>query len=165
MAARLPLVLNGGQTEQLQSGDALNLSSLSTPFAAYSNALTASTTNPTLGSGGSITSYYLALGKLVFFYGQVVFGTSGVNAGSGYYEIVLPVAAKGNLGNLSMGLAEGYHNSTGVVSVATVNILGGAGSTTGVFLVNGTPGLYENNNPWVWAANDTIQFSGFYESQ
>src|SRR4051794_31037361 len=58
----------------------------------YSLTVDASTTPPTLGSGGFTTASYLHLGGIVLYKFAVRFGTSGANVGSGQYRIPLPVA-------------------------------------------------------------------------
>lgn len=60
-------------------------------YDAYTPTLTASTTNPTLGSGSSATGYYKRLGHRVEGYATIQFGSAGVAAGSGYYGLLLPV--------------------------------------------------------------------------
>lgn len=65
-------------------------------WTSYTPALTASTTNPTLGSGSQQTGAYLQMGKTIFAQGHIAFGSSGVAAGSGRYSISIPVAATGS---------------------------------------------------------------------
>lgn len=55
--------------------------------------LTASTTNPTLGSGSLQQGRYLEVGNTVLYRFQVRFGSSGTNAGDGQYRVSLPVNA------------------------------------------------------------------------
>lgn len=61
------------------------------PWIAYTPVLTAVTTNPVLGTGGSATATYKVVGKVVHYKGQIKFGTSGFSVGSGTYSISLPV--------------------------------------------------------------------------
>jgi hypothetical protein len=74
---------------------AVNASSLNGVgnWTSYTPVLTAVTTNPTLGSGSVAVGYYAQIGKVVIYSFQIVFGTSGVNAGSGDYRVSLPVTA------------------------------------------------------------------------
>src|SRR5688500_18859613 len=63
-------------------------------WTAWTPALTASTTNPTMGSGAVATGRYSQNGKTVTGWGHIKFGTSGAAAGSGLYMVSLPVAPK-----------------------------------------------------------------------
>ncbi len=63
---------------------------LGTGFVAYTPALTATTTNPTLGTGSVATGRYFQFGKFVIANFAIKFGTSGTNAGSGAYRVSLP---------------------------------------------------------------------------
>ena len=57
--------------------------------------VTASTTNPSLGSGGFFTNSvrYVRVGKTVIVNGQLIAGTASVTAGSGTYYFSLPVTS------------------------------------------------------------------------
>lgn len=61
---------------------------------AWTPALTASTTNPTLGSGSSAVGRYVQNGTTVIGWAHIAFGSSGTNAGSGTYRVSLPVTPK-----------------------------------------------------------------------
>lgn len=69
------------------------LTNLQSAWTSYTPALTASTTNPTLGAGSAALGSYQRFGKDVFGTIDLSFGTSGVAAGSGVYEVSLPVTA------------------------------------------------------------------------
>lgn len=56
----------------------------------YTPTLTASSSNPTLGSGSSATGYYVQNGELVSVQISILFGSSGAAAGSGTYRLSLP---------------------------------------------------------------------------
>lgn len=60
-------------------------------FAAYTPALTATTTNPTLGTASVQSGRYFQIGKFVIANFAIKFGTAGAVAGSGAYRISLPV--------------------------------------------------------------------------
>lgn len=64
---------------------------LGTGFVSYTPALTATTTDPTLGTGSVATGRYFQFGKFVIANFAIKFGTSGTNAGSGAYRVSLPV--------------------------------------------------------------------------
>ena len=61
----------------------------------YTALLTATGTNPTLGTGALNSSRYARIQNLIIYQYFVQFGSSGVNAGSGGYKISLPVPAAG----------------------------------------------------------------------
>lgn len=58
----------------------------------WTPALTATTTNPTLGTASSATGTYFQLGDWMFASFAVIFGTSGTDAGSGAYRVSMPGA-------------------------------------------------------------------------
>lgn len=61
---------------------------------AYTPALTASTTNPTLGTTGSLdTGEFSRVGKVTTGWFTYQFGSAGMSAGSGTYYMSLPVPA------------------------------------------------------------------------
>jgi hypothetical protein len=125
-------------------------------FAAWTPVLTASSSNPTLGSGGTITGRYVQIGKLVIATANIIFGSSGVGAGSGTYQIDLPV------------------NSTGVTFMGSGRVFDSGGSVHGVaapivtaadqmlVLYNGA--IVTHAVPWTWAANDVINLTISYEA-
>jgi hypothetical protein len=62
-------------------------------WASWTPSLTASVTNPTLGTGSVAQGRYVQNGKVVTAVAYFAFGTSGVSAGSGGYRCSLPVNA------------------------------------------------------------------------
>lgn len=62
------------------------------PWTSWVPALTAATTNPTLGAGSTATGSYCKVGNTVVGWAQIVFGSSGTNAGSGIYSVSIPFA-------------------------------------------------------------------------
>ncbi len=60
-------------------------------YTTYTPTLTGSTTNPTLGSGSSVSGFYKRLGRWVRGKAVITFGSSGTAVGSGYYGLLLPV--------------------------------------------------------------------------
>jgi len=65
-----------------------------TEFSTYTPALTATSSNPTLGSGSTAQGRYYRYGRMVHVEVVIRFGTSGVAVGSGFYEVSLPVLAR-----------------------------------------------------------------------
>ena len=84
-------------TAGLSAGQVLTAATMNSIGAAYETwtpTLTASTTNPTLGTGSSQTGRYGRVNKSVYGQGQISFGTAGVAAGNGFYYISIPVTAQ-----------------------------------------------------------------------
>jgi hypothetical protein len=123
----------------------------------YTPTLTATTTNPTLGTGGLAEGRFtLFNGKWCAIRGTIKFGSSGTNAGSGQYLIALPFTANSNIANGVSTVGSGAVRSAG--SIAMVQYYCSASSTTmagittsGNNITSGTPGA--------WTANDYLSFS------
>ena len=97
--------------------------------ATYTPTLTATTTNPTLGSGGSASGRYTMYGgKFVTCRGTIAFGTSGTNAGSGQYLIALPFSASSAITGGVPSVGSGLIRCAG--STAIVNFFASSGSST-----------------------------------
>lgn len=133
-------------------------------WSSYTPALTASVTNPTLGSGSGATGVYQQIGKLVVVQLKFQFGSSGVNAGSGLYSISVPVTgdAYGSVGYPALG-------SAGFVDDAST----GARKMVACFFDNldrdkidltTEGGNVTNSAPWTWAASDQILLGFFYQA-
>ena len=91
------------------SGQVLTAATLNTIGAvaeAYTPALTAFTTNPTLGTGSFQEGRYQLLQKRAFVEGAIYFGSSGAAAGTGAYRISVPTAVsiKNNNAQIGYGL-------------------------------------------------------------
>lgn len=131
----------------------------------YTPVLTASTTNPTLGSGSvSQGRYTLWNGNWCAIRGVIQFGTSGVSAGSGQYFIGLPFASNNvgtTVGVAATGTYLARHNSTSVLS-SGITYCGG-GSTVLSLVHTATNNTITSSAPWTWAASDYIEFSLVYE--
>ena len=123
--------------------------------------LTAVTTNPTMGTGALRTGGYEQVGKRVTCRGHIKFGTSGAAAGSGIYEVSLPVTAK----SLSPGRQQGsltvFDNSGNDFADGAVFIESGA-TTKARFSIDST--VVTNAWPWTWANLDQIDFTITYEA-
>jgi hypothetical protein len=130
----------------------------------YTPALTASTTNPSLGTGGftETTGVYSQNGNIVTGYARVAAGTTSVTAGSGTYRISLPVTCKmGVFTNRGVVVGSAYYNDA---SAPTVNYVATAVATdTGTYAIFRTvAGAIGSTLPGL-AANDFIQFNFTYE--
>lgn len=127
----------------------------------YTSTLTAVTTNPTLGSGGSASGRYTLFGgKFCTLRGSIVFGTSGTNAGSGQYLIALPLAASTGITGGVPFVGSGVVRCAGTLAVTTCFISSGSSNlamltTGGNNVASGAPGA--------WTANDYLSFTITYE--
>lgn len=145
------------------SGQVLTAATLNTIGAVWETwtpALTASTTNPTLGTGSTAAGRYGRVNKTVFGNCRIIFGTSGVNAGSGFYFLSLPVTAQG--AGPVVGAGYIFDNSASLMRHVVVAL----DSTTrmSLYLENATNYAVSSGNPWTWAASDQISFYFEYEA-
>jgi len=80
-------------------------------YLSYTPQLTASVTNPTLGTGGVATGSYCVIDEMVHYIAYFKFGTSGYSAGNGIHYVSLPVAASTS-GASQYNLGGGYRYTT-----------------------------------------------------
>jgi hypothetical protein len=127
----------------------------------FTPTLTAATTNPALGTGGSVTAEYAIFnGKLCNFRGAFLFGSSGATFGLGQYLVNLPVQAN--------ALGSSTVNSVGSILMkdSSANALYsgicylGANATLMTFVASS--GLVQNSNPFTWAVNDYLTWDITY---
>jgi hypothetical protein len=132
-------------------------------WTSYTPVLTASTTNPTLGTGGSVSGRYIKLGKTVIGQAAIVFGSSGVNAGSGTYYVSLPINKTGlnehALGSVVMRDASASY----IGNAGTLQGAGTAGLDKAQIVFGGSVFAVGSTTPWTWAAADQIFFTFMYE--
>lgn len=130
-------------------------------WTSFTPTLTASTTNPTLGTGSNRLGYYTQIGKLVIYAFEVRFGSSGTNAGSGTYRISLPVTAKADplyarMGSLTYSDASAFTARLGVAIIADPSFVE-LNFDGGTFYV-------ANSAPFTWSNNDAIRGTLIYEA-
>ena len=144
------------------SGQVLTAATLNTigaEWETYTPALTASTTNPTLGTGSSVSGRYGQVNKIVCGQGQINFGSAGVAAGSGYYYVSLPIAAQSS--GKVIGQFQFYDSSTLAVYLGTLI----SDTTTRSLMYYGNPSsIASDSAPFTWAANDFIRYTFQYEA-
>lgn len=148
-----------GNTTAGQVLSAATMNSIGAAFESWTPALTASTTNPTLGTGSSQTGRYGRVQKFVYGQGQISFGTAGVAAGSGFYYVSLPVTSQA--GGTLIGTFQLYDSS------ATATYFGFlVGDTTARCLLyyNNPASVVTNAAPFTWAASDFIRVQFYYEA-
>jgi hypothetical protein len=150
-------------TAGLSSGQVLTAATMNQIGAAWETwtpALTASTTNPTLGTGSTASGRYGRIQKTVFGQLLIQFGTSGTAAGTGFYFVSLPVTAQA----LGPTVGSGYilDNSTSLLRhvVAVLDTTG----RMALWLENTTSFAVGAGNPWAWAASDSIRIDFQYEA-
>lgn len=126
----------------------------------YTPTLTASITNPTLGSGATQTGIYQIIGNTLFGSSKILFG-SGMSAGSGTYYIALPVPAKFSVSYQLVGSGYIYDQSRAAVKTISAEI---NNTDVTVCRIDVSDGLVATNvAPWTWAKNDTINLMYNYE--
>lgn len=130
----------------------------------YTPTLTATSVNPTLGSGGSAQGRYtLFNGNWCTIRGTILFGTSGAASGTGQYLVALPlshVAHSGITAGLPLIGSAIIYDASSTTFTPGVSYLG-AGSNTFSILV--AAGKVSQGAPWVWTNNDYISFELTYE--
>jgi hypothetical protein len=129
----------------------------------YTPVLTATTTNPTQGTGGTAGGVYAQWGKYVVGQAQWSFGSAGTAFGAGNYEFNLPVTPKAIPPNMTVSTTcYGWITSGGVVvtiigrmvTSPKVRLVGAGTATTGA-----TP-----TTPYVWANGAAIFLVFAYEA-
>lgn len=136
----------------------------------YTPTLTASSSNPTLGTGNAVAGEwrYVDNGDWVMAQGKIVFGTSGVAVGSGTYRVSLPVTAGTiNASGSSLdcaGQARLLDSSSGNTIIGEFHVADGLAYGTIEFtnLTAGAASSATNALPWTWAASDEIYWSVIY---
>lgn len=139
---------------------AAKLQEIGAVWETWTPALTASVTNPTLGTGSTAQGRYGRVNKTVFGQLTIAFGTSGVNPGNGFYFVSLPIAAQS--GSVVVGHGYAFDNSASLVR----HIVALTDNTTrvGLWIDNSTNFALSSGNPWPWGASDVIRFQFEYEA-
>lgn len=143
-------------------------------YDSYTPTITAFTTAPTMGTGATATGRYKRLGHRVVGDAVIVFGSSGVAAGSGYYGLLLPVEPANRVQLIGIGYLFDYSDNTRfVVASASVSPPLWASSLSRAIVVvtnDAGEGFSTGDNPvgaatpWTWAENDQIVLSFSYEA-
>lgn len=124
--------------------------------------LTGSSVNPTLGTGSTAVGWWSrSQANMIDFTFAFKFGTSGVSAGTGTYNVNLPVTALSVMGSLfpeAVGGGMIRDDSSGVVKGATVYLPGSATAQVAFHApdASGNAVFFANTAPWTWAAQDYI---------
>lgn len=127
-----------------------------------SAALTASVTNPTLGVGSTIIARYCQNGKTVKGKVFFEFGSSGVNAGSGNYRYVLPVAPVASAREQIVGMGVAWIGTASSVPFIMAVIPPGANYVE--FRQDGSVTRVTNASPGTFQATGQLTFDYQYEA-
>lgn len=123
----------------------------------YNPLLTGSVSNPNLGTTGGILGTWSKSGPVVTFWVFFQFNGAGVNAGSGLYEVSLPVAAHSQWAGFPTGGAVLNDSGTGYVRSALIS-----GNTSRCHIVAENGVAVTNAIPFAWGAGDFCRISGSY---
>lgn len=126
----------------------------------WTPALTASTTNPTLGTGSVITGRYARIQKTVFGNVTILFGSAGVAAGTGFYFVSLPITAQ----SATPPVGSGWMLDSSASLLRQIEVTLDSTTRVALWLDNTTNFAVAATNPWTWAANDQIRFQFTYEA-
>lgn len=124
----------------------------------YTPALTAASSNPTLGSGSTAQGLWTQQGGIAMVWWDIGFGSSGVGAGSGIYRVSLPVdIAPGALARISVGSGVALDSSVATdlgSSVFTCRMAAGLPDRVVMAVEEST--LVTAAAPFAWAAGDSL---------
>lgn len=130
----------------------------------YTPTWTASTTSPTLGTGGFVEGKWIRVfPRMVFVYFRIFTGTTGFTIGSGTYRISLPFAMDASLLTfesdfLPIGKAAFLDASTPATCSAFLALYS-QGVSTAIFRPS-TGGIWNDTNPFAMAQGDRV--SGYF---
>jgi hypothetical protein len=129
----------------------------------YTPSLTATTTNPTLGSGsGTIGRYTLRNGIWCDVRFTIKFGASGAAAGSGQYLISLPFTSASDFTIAAPDCGAGYLRDDSANATAQGMSFVSPGFATASFLANNV--VVTSSAPWAWANLDSLAGSLTYRT-
>jgi hypothetical protein len=139
---------------------AADLAIIGSAQVAFTVSLTATTTNPTLGTGSSTVGRYMAAGKWITGSAHIIWGSAATVAGSGTYVVPLPVASQGAYAISPLGVFRAIHAGSyyfGFLdwySATQVSMFTSASPSTSVTAIA----------PFAWGANDQINYTFGYEA-
>lgn len=143
-------------------------------YAPFTPTLIGSSSDPTLGTGSTAAGYYRTDGQRVWGYASVAFGSSGSDAGSGFYGFSLPVEPYNRTQSIGAGYLVDQSDNARLVLAQAVIIpeLFATNLSRAVFVISNAEGhgFLDGNNPagaacpFAWSANDSITISFDYEA-
>lgn len=134
----------------------------------YVPVLTASVSNPTLGTGSFAEGQYTRFGRTVIGNARLQFGAGGgAAAGSGTYFVSLPFARQQQISyNVSPTCGSGVIiDSSASTTVLVVPTLTNSSTTSVILQFGGVSGIVSNAAPFTWAASDTISINFIYDGE
>lgn len=146
------------------SGQVLTAATLNTIGAVwetYTPTLTASTTNPNLGTTGTAAGRYARIQKIVIGQAQFVFGGAGIAAGLGFYFCSIPITAQSagpTVGNMIAIDVSTFATTSNTAALDTTARVIGYGTGGG-----GLAGSIQSTT-YPWAAGDIIRVNFCYEA-
>jgi hypothetical protein len=129
-------------------------------WTSYTPSLTADTTNPTLGAGSSVMGRYVRIGRTIIGKANVTFGSSGTNAGSGFYSLSAPVAPAANSDGFTAVVGSGYAYNGALFHITVFQDNGVQSFRMGV--ASGI--IAGNTTPFAWGVNNQIRLNFVYEA-
>jgi len=143
-------------------------------YDSYTPTVTAQTTSPTMGTGATATGRYKRLGHRVVGDAVIVFGSSGVAAGSGIYGLLLPVEPANRVQPVGIGYCFDFSDQLRfmVASAAVSPAIWASSTSKAIIVVTNVAGegFATGDNPvgaavpWTWAEQDQIVLSFDYEA-
>lgn len=134
-------------------------------WSSYVPVFTSSGTAPNVGATGTITGAYRERGKTVDYRAKIVYGGAGI-AGTGNFNVSLPVAAKAAVEDTAIGYAALFDSSAGAAVGrfgASVFCSVAASGLARIALGGSGGGVWTATAPFAPAAGDIISISGTYE--
>jgi hypothetical protein len=132
-------------------------------WASYVPTLTATTSNPNLGTGSSFTGKFKSNNKVVSGWANIAAGSAGVTAGSGTYRISLPVTPVG--ATYVAGSAFLFDASSSIRYTGLLQIDVSGPLTFAVMTFNTMTSEWGSaGGPIILAVNDQLRVSFVYEA-
>lgn len=126
-----------------------------TDWTSFTPVLEAGTTDPTLGTASSATGSYMRIGNMLFVKERFLFGSSGVNQGSGEYFVLVPGSFTIDTSDVAKPLlGQGTIYDSGVNQRWNVAAVWDSGNSRIRFYLDSAGTTVYDNNPFTWAAND-----------
>lgn len=125
----------------------------------YTPELTAVTTDPTLGSGSAAQGRWCYIGKLAIVHIRIVFGTSGVVAGSGVFRVSLPFTLDANIVRQGSGSGYLWDNSAADAFAVVADSRANQNYVEMWIAQTITGGQVTHAAPIPWAASDEIHLN------
>lgn len=128
----------------------------------FTPTLSATVTNPVLGTGGVIQGRYLKIGTQIVYRFYFQFGTSGVNGGNGLYRISVPVDMSSQAPATSVvAIGDALAFDWSVAGSRELIMLSRFSTT--MLQLNAQDAQVAHNNPWIWTVDDRCGGTVVYE--